>query len=320
MDILQRPALKAAGAESAWGQEPKKLILIHTGAVLLVSVILAVLDYLLEQGIGATGGLSGISLRSALSTVQTLLRYVQAFALPAWTCGYLAACLRLSRGEPADTSTLLAGFHRFGSVLRYSVLQGLIYTVLAIVCIYISSAIFLATPWSQPLMEIMEPVLTTGEIPEELFSSGLETAILPLLLIFCGLFLAVCLPIGYMLKFGQYALMDTEKIRARAAIRESARITKGHRWALLKLDLSFWWFYALEVLVGLLCYGDLLLAAAGVQLPWSEGVSYFLFLGLYALAEMGLYYWKKNAVSLTYAHAYGVLKAAGQERHQLSEG
>jgi uncharacterized membrane protein len=306
---FQRPAVKSAARNtlSQFPDQARKLVLIHTGVSLLLTIVLSVLDFLLEQKIGTTGGLGGISTRSTLSTIQSLLRYVQFLALPAWNCGYLFALLRLSRQENADERSLLSGFSRFGPVLRLTLLKAAIYFGIGLICVYIASSIFLATPWAKPLLDALEPMVASGEISQEQLLAAMETVALPMVLIFSILFLLACIPVFYMLRVTDFCIMDGQRKGALAALMESLRLTRDNRMALLKLDLSFWWFYLLELLVNLLCYGDLLLTTLGVQLPWSVNVSYFAFLGFYAAAQFLLYAWKKNHICLTYAHTYNTL-------------
>lgn len=310
MELFDRRAVKAAARNSLANapKDPKKLILIHTGASLLLAVLLTVIDYLLEQKIGTTGGLSGIGTRSVLTTIQSVLRYAQILVLPIWNCGYLFACLQLSRQQPADEHTLLAGFHRFGPIFRLTLLQAVIYVVIGLVCVYASSAIFVMTPWAQPLTDALQPMMESGEISEELLLSAMETVYLPLILIFAVIYLAACLPVYYRLRMAEYCIMDGQRKGAFAAVAESFRLTRGSCLALLKLDLSFWWFYALDLLVSLLCYGDLILTAFGVRLPWSADAGYFVFLFVYAAGQLLLYTWKKNEVFVTYSHVYNALQ------------
>lgn len=310
MFFFDRRAVKAATRDSLANasRDPKRLILIHTGASLLLAILLTVVDYLLEQRIGTTGGLSGISTRSVLTTVQSLLRYAQILVLPVWNCGYLYACLRISRQEPADERALLEGFRRFGPIFRLTLLQAAVYLLLGLICVYISASVFVMTPWAQPLMDAMTPMLETGEISEEALLAAMESVYLPMILIFSGLFLLLCLPIYYRLRMANFCIMDGQRRGALSAMVESFRLTKHNCIALLKLDFSFWWFYALELLVSLLCYGDMILSALGVPMPWSSDASYFIFLIVYAAGQLLLYTWKKNEVSVTYAHVYTSLK------------
>ena len=310
MELFDRRAVKEAARKSLVNasRDPKRLILIHTGATLLLAIVLTVIDYLLEQKIGTTGGLGGIGTRSVLTTVQSVLRYVQILVLPIWNCGYLYACLHISRQKCADERSLLEGFHRFGPIFRLTLLQALIYGIVGCVCAYASSAVFVMTPWAQPLMDALQPMIESGEVTEAALLAAMETVYVPLILIFAAIFLALCLPIYYQLRLANFCIMDGQRKGALAAILESRRLTKGSRMALLKLDLSFWWFYLLDLLVSLLCYGDMILTAFGVNLPWSADASYFIFLAVYAVGQLLLYAWKKNEVFVTYAHVYNTLQ------------
>ena len=88
---------------------------------------------------------------------------------------------------------------------------------------------------------------------------------------------------------------------------ESTLMMKGHRMGLLKLDLSFWWFYLAQGLAGLVLYGDVILAAAGVSLPWSGTVSYYLFYALSLLLEGVVYYFFLNRIETAYAMVHDAL-------------
>lgn len=87
----------------------------------------------------------------------------------------------------------------------------------------------------------------------------------------------------------------------------------GSRIALFKLDLSFWWFFALEILVAVIAYCDSLLPLMGIPLPMGSTVSYYLFFILSSVCQLALYWWKKGEVDMTYAHVYHALSQPRQE-------
>ena len=111
----------------------------------------------------------------------------------------------------------------------------------------------------------------------------------------------------YRLRMSQYRVMDGQNSALRA-IAESTVMMKGYRLSLLKLDLHFWWFYALEVAIGLVGYFDILLELAGYPLPWSPALKFFLPYVLYLALQFGFQIWKKNPVAVTYAQVYETLR------------
>lgn len=294
----------AARSLQSASQDPKKWILIHTGVVLVAALIMMVVDYLLEQGIGDTGGLGGIGVRSVLTTAQSVMHYAQVLLLPFWQMGYTFCCLQLARGNEVRPRSLTEGFRRFGPVLRLMLLQWALYMAIAMICVYISSFIFTMLPFSASMMEALEAAMTTGELTEEALMQIMEDAYVPILITFSVVFIPVVLPFFYKYRMAAYCLLDDPKMGALAALRESSRMMRGNRLTLAKLDVSFWWFYLLDILVSAISYGDLLLPLVGVRLPWPEDANYFLFFIPYALCQLALYWWRRNEVEVTYAHVY----------------
>lgn len=328
MDTLDSRALKDAAHLSLANAScnPKKLVLTHTGIILLASLVLTVVDYLLEKGIGTTGGLSGMGLRSMLETVQTVLRYGQSLALPFWQMGFTFAMLRLARGEAASTGALAEGFRRFGPVLRLKFCVGCVYFTVGMACSYISSTIFMLTPFAKPMMEQLMPILNDTALIEDptalenAMLAAMESALVPLLIIFLLVFLILAAPVAYRLRMADRCLLDAPQEGAVHAIRRSLRLTKGNCIRLLKLDLSFWWFYLLDALVTAVAYGDLLLTAMGIDTGLSTEFTYFGFFALYLLCQLALYYWKRDEVETTYAHAYNVLQGPRQPQPEPQPG
>ena len=83
---------------------------------------------------------------------------------------------------------------------------------------------------------------------------------------------------------------------------------RGSRVRLFKLDVSLWWWYAISFVSSLLCYGDVLLPMVGVELPFSADVSYFLFYGLFLVAQFLAAYFFGNYIQVVYAQVYNALK------------
>lgn len=321
MDICDRRGLKAAAGETLRGAsyDPKKLILIHTGAILALSLLSLVLSYVIEQQISATGGLSGIGTRAVLETVQSVVDLVQAIALPFWQFGWICTAVRLCRREPVGPVSLCEGFRKIGPFFRLYLIQVALYFGIAVVCCYIASLIFAMTSWAEPFTEVvMQIIAGTGEVTQEQLQL-LEASMVPLMGIVCVVFMVVAVPVTYRLRLAQYHLMDHPEQGARAALRASRRMMKGNIISMMKLDLSFWWFYVLELLVTAVAYLNLILSALGVTLPWGPEVSYFGAFVLYSLCQLGLYLWQKARVDVTYAAVYDALREP-EERIQPLEG
>lgn len=285
----------------------KKLVLIHTGVMLALTFALMLIDLLLSQKISATGGLGGISTRSTLATIQSALRLAQLAIIPFWQAGYTFLTLQLSKKEHVSFKTLTEGFMRLGPVLRLLLLQLILYAIIGIACANISSTIFMATPWAKPLFEIAEAMRQGAEYTEEMLLAATAEYALPLTIITMVIFLGVCAPFFYRYRLAMYSLLDDDQTMALAAMRNSRILTKGHRMAIFKLDLSFWWFYTCELLVAALGFLDLILPSLGIALPLPQAAVTFLCFGIYAAAQLALHYWRKNEINVTYAQVYNTL-------------
>lgn len=306
--LLEPSALRTAATGSLERTEkPGRVILIHTGVVLLISLLLTAADFLLNRQISTTGGLSGMGMRSVLTTVQSLLRLTQAVILPFWQIGYTYYTLKVAQGQTAGLSDLTEGFRRVGPVLRLKMLVGGMTVLLIFACAYASSMIFMLTPWAIPMMQQMEELMATTMDEQALLDAIValtKDATVPVMIIFSLCFLAGSFFLFFRYRFAELWLMDHPQGGALAALRESRQLMRGNWKAMLRVDLSFWWFYLLEVLVTVLCYGDVVLGAMGVEMTTDAFGSYILFFVLYLCAQLALYWWKRNEVAVTYAHAY----------------
>lgn len=316
MNIFDGQSLKktAASRLSDAAYDPRRLAVIHTGVSLGAALLVAAVSFILEQKIGTTGGLSGIGLRSVLTTAQSFLQLILTLLTPFWEIGMVFAAIRLVRGLSPRPDSLTAGFRRFGPVLRLKLLQLLLCSVLAMPCMYLSAGIFSMTPLSADFQAIMLPFLekamATGETTQ-LDAAMIETimqTMRPLIPIFIAVFLGALLPLMYRLRLAEYVLMDDAPCGALYALTASWKMTRGRAMALFRLDLSFWWFYALQALTLVLAYGDVLLSRMGVALPIGENGAYFLFYGLYAIAELALFWRFGSYLHTTYAAAYEALR------------
>ena len=324
MDKNDRRALKdLAGqrlAEATYS--PRKLMLIHAGALLILSLTLALLDYLLEQQIGSTGGLGGIGSRSVLATIQAVLRLAQAALLPFWQMGYLFVAMKLARHEDISPWDLTEGFRRLGPVFRLNLLKTVITVFAAIASGYISSMVFAMTPFALPLLKVLESaadesgIISDPAALQEALSAATDEVFIPLMVIFLLVFLVISVPLFYRYRLASYFLLDSDEPRAIAAMRSSRKLMRYLCIDMFKLDASFWWFYALEALITAIGYGDLILSQLGFTIPIHADLASFLFYFVYLVALLALNLWRKNHLEVTYACTYDHLRSRHDPRPQ----
>lgn len=317
MDIENRRALKEEARRSlaAASYDPKKLALIHTGISVAVALVIAFLDYYLNHWIaGTASGLSGMGSRRILETVQVTLQSVQGLAMPFWEIGFIFVALQLLRQQPTQPKNLLEGFRRFSQVLRLRLMEGFLYFGAAFMCMYAASFLFELTPFSRPMVDFLTPLMDQATSVEQLYEAmmGLPAEELlamsaPFMVMFAVLFLVVFLRMHYKYRLAAHLVMDHPGMGAIRALICSSRMTRKKRWALLKLDLSFWWFYLLMGFSAVVCYMNLLLPMLGISLPMTEDAAWLVFYVLSLLVQLALFWQGKAYVQTTWAAAYETL-------------
>ena len=315
MNIRDRSAIHQTAEHSLANAkgDPKKILLIYLAIITGLSLAVAGVSILLSNRIADTGGLGNMGLRSVLSTAKSVLPLVQSVILLGLEMGYYTMALNITRGEPISNDTLFGGFRRFFPLLRAQILLSFLYLGLGLLAVYPGAYIFLMLPISEGLYEVLTPIMEsasqlTGTVTiDEASMIAVSEAMEPALWIMGGLFLLLFIPTSYRYRMVTFRLIDQSRPGALRAMRESRAMMHRNRFALFRLDLSLWWFYALQGLTVALCYSDMLLPMLGITLPWSESVSYFVFLCLSLLVQFVVYYLFMNRVSVTYATAYGAL-------------
>lgn len=309
-----RELKRFAGERVANAHDPKRIVLIYTGLTIALSLLGMAADYMLDLQIGKLGGLSNMGTRTVLSTFQSILPLAQSVLSMCLSVGFLSAMLRIARGQYASPQGLRLGFDRFWVLLRSTVIQGLIYSGVVIGGVYIGIMVFMISPLSRDVMELLTPyvtdvsVLNSAVVLEDAVYAQFSQLMWPGYLI-CGVVLAVLgLPIVYYYRMVNYVIIDKPAMGALAALRESKKMMRGNRLKLLKLDISMWWYYGALTLASVICYGDEILPMLGVALPFSPDVSFFLFYALYLAATAVIYYFMLDRVEVTYALAYDAVK------------
>ena len=112
MNIRDRKGLKQTAStrlcESSY--DPRLLALLYISVSVGVSLVLAIVTYILQEQIGGTGGLAGIGTRSVLVTVQAVLQLASTLLIPFWDMGLIYTSVQLARGKAAYPVAAHLGF------------------------------------------------------------------------------------------------------------------------------------------------------------------------------------------------------------------
>ena len=315
MDICNTSEIKAAALRRLMDAgQAKRIAAIYAGVTLGLSALVTILGLVLEAMMSGATGLGGMGRRTILSSVQSMLPWVVGLITMCVELGYQAAMLRVARGQYASPQTLRLGFDRFWVLLRCILLEGVILFAIAFGGIYIATMLFMLTPFSGRVMEVLSPVLENVTLlsPEmvldEALYDQLMQAMIPAFVMCAIVVAAAAIPVLYRLRMARFVIIDKPGIGALAALRESRKMMKGNCLRLVKLDISLWPYYIGCVFASLLCYGDVLLPMMGVRFPWSDTVSYYLFFALYLAVQFAVYYFLKNQAEVAYSIAYDSIR------------
>lgn len=287
------------------GNDPKKVVLVYAGIVALSSLVVTVVQDLLDSQISQTGGIQNIGTRSMLTTADTVLTIAQLLLVMCLTLGYTGSMLRIARGQYASPNSLKAGGERIWVLLRTRLLQMLIMTAAAFALCFLVVNVCLLTPLSNRVIAVMGTVSA-----EELLSNGLAliafySAMLPIILIYLVALVPLLWYFSCTYRMVDYLLIDRPQLGAFGVLRESRRMMQGNMKMMLRVDLSFWWYYLLQALVSVLIYLNMVLAPFAIGLP--PAVLYWGTVVLYLAADFALRYFFSNKVAATYALFYDSL-------------
>lgn len=298
------------------GDEGKRAVLIHTAVTLGASVVTLLLEMVLNQRIESATGLAGLGSRGILETLRQLLLLANLIVLPFWELGIRKFALRAARDEDAGPGDLTEGFRRFGPVLRLMLIRLVLLMVLGTLCIYVGATIFSFTPAAAPIADAMMPYMEQmmadpyaampdieallAAIPEEAMADMTNT-----MLVICGVLMAIlCLPVLYVFRLADPAVLDMPRTGAIMAMIKSFRAVRRHPLRMLKVDLGFWWYYLLLALTVAVSYGDTILKSFGASLPVSDAAAFLIAALLGAAANFALYLFARGRVEIAYAMAY----------------
>lgn len=295
------------------GKEPKKVVLCYAGIVAGSTLLVRIIRDLLDMQISQSGGLQNINARSMLTTADTVITIAQLLLIACVSLGYTAAMLRIARRQYASPATLKAGLERIWVLVRTRLLEMLILSAASFALCLLVVNICMLTPLANPLLRAMAPLANSGALtPEAMLSdaatlSVLYSATMPIMLIY----LAALVPLVWYFmctyRMTDYLLIDRPQLGAFGALRESRRMMKGNIKMMLRLDLSFWWYYLLQAAVTALTYLSVLLALFGISLPLPTSVIYYGTVVLYLAADAAVRYFFSNQVAVSYALFYDSL-------------
>ena len=287
------------------GNDPKKVVLVYAGIVALSSLVVTVVQDLLDSQISQTGGIQNIGTRSMLTTADTVLTIAQLLLVMCLTLGYTGSMLRIARGQYASPNSLKAGGERIWVLLRTRLLQMLIMTAAAFALCFLVINVCLLTPLSNRVIAVMGTVSAEVLLADDLALIGFYSAMLPIILIYLVALVPLLWYFSCTYRMVDYLLIDRPQLGAFGALRESRRMMQGNMKMMLRVDLSFWWYYLLQALVSVLIYLNMVLALFAIGLP--PAVLYWGTVVLYLAADFALRYFFSNKVAVTYALFYDSL-------------
>lgn len=320
MNVLQSAGLKRRAATLLEQTRPeyRKLVTIHAAVSFGVLLVISLIQLLLNLSMTNEAGISGIGTSAIFTTAKATLGVISGILLPFWEVGVLYTSVRVVRRQEAEFTHLTRGLRRWGVVLRYYLLLLMLYFGVLMLLTNVLPIVMNFLPLPQALenaIKAMDPAEITDPIAliEALPMKALMAYLLPITILFMVVFAGILIWLSYRFRMSQYLLMDDPAVPALPALVLSNQMTKGYKWSLCKLDLSFWWYYLLQFAASAISFAPELLELAGVSLPIAADVQFFLFQGLYSLASVAVVWFFGAYVQTTYACAYDTLRSQRQD-------
>lgn len=292
------PGGMKACAEEILGQtwpDYRQTVMRHELVSLCVMLVAQVISYLIGLLMADTGGLSGITARSIIGTGQAAVQVLVLLALPIWQMGIQYTAIKVVRQERVRFSMTAEGFRRLKTILRYYLAQLGIFSLVAAFSSQGSVGVDVLT--QLPLAESL-PVL------------------LPSVLMTAGIFAAGIGFVHYRFYTLPYLLMDGQETGFLDTVLRSSRQTKGCRWQLCRVDLSYWWYYGLRLLSVGLAFGGEIMAWCGLSFPVDEIWVRLGFFAAYAVANLMISYAVGAQVHITRACCYRYLAAREKKEEE----
>ncbi len=293
-------------------ESPRKMILLHSGLLAIATLALTLVDWLLSsQMTAAAGGLSGLDTQALLSTLRWVLQISQIVLTPFWAAGLTCWALLAVKGRSFRPADLLEGFRKWKSILSSGLMMGLQYLLRGFISLFLGSQLLIFTPLAIPLAKAASAMNENPDLdPAAALGDYYAPVMIDFFVVFSLVFLSTAAPVFYRYRLVNFLIMD-ENMGGTRAIFTSRLLMQRRRLELCKLDLSFWWYYLLELLTAAVMLGSLILTALGICLPVDETVLYWGGLILGAGLQLALHVWAKPKVWATYAAYYTQVRKAG---------
>lgn len=218
------------------------------GAQLLSGLVTFVTGLMMQNA----GGLSGLGTRTVLNSVDAVAALAVNLLAPLWAIGYTHCAIGLARQDAMEPQHLTEGFYRFFVILRLALAQAVVYVVVFSLVTNLSSILFMMLPISENALAVAEPYITDPEAVATMTQADAAAflrAMWPLMAITAVVAALLLIPLFYSFRMCNFRIMDNERPGALLTTMQSRRMMKGNRIALFKLDLSFWWYYGLILLI-----------------------------------------------------------------------
>lgn len=251
----------------------RKLVLQHAGVSSALMLILSLVGLWINRSIADTQGLDGVGTAAALQSMYTVILLAANVLLPFWQAGILYTSIRVVRRQNTEFSMLTQGFRRAMPLTGFYAMLLLIFFGIAMACLNLLIVPFMCVPVPEELQSAMEMLDYTDIAQMEAFYAEyygeMKRYSMPLVIVFACVYGLIAAPLLYRFRMCNYLLMEDERAGVMASFGISSRMTRGERKNLFLLDLSFWWYHLLTVLISLIIYVPDLLNAAGINLPVS---------------------------------------------------
>lgn len=262
-----------------YGKRPYRLAFYSVAIALAVQLLVDAMGYWVATYQGGEG-LDGMGSVTMIQTVHELLSTASSLLTPLWTLGFTAAIMAFMDWQDPEDTVLLKGLRRWWEFLKLYLLEGILMFFLMMAVIMPITYLYALTPWAKDLMNIPDPEIV-GEVK---FVAAAVDAAAPLLILYALAFLVVGMFFAYRLRFTNYLILNGW-IGVWSAMVTSFQMTKGYVWSMIKLDLSYWWYY---LLTGVLMGVYVAVVLLGYNLGYSYNTIFWLAYAAYALGVLAL--------------------------------